>query len=151
MSGTRREIETLLREAGLRPTPQRISLGSILFARGNRHLTAEMLHREATDAKAFVSLATVYTTLTQFAEAGLLRRIAVDRATKYFDTNTSHHHHFVAEGGNLLCDISDADVVVSEMPIPPGGYEIARIDVIIRLRAKKTLESGSCSAILPQS
>ena len=136
MSGTCRGVETLLREAGLRPTDQRISLGSVVFAKGNRHITAGMLHREAADADAVVSLATVYNTLRQFADAGLLRRIAVDRGIKYFDTNTSHHHHFLAEGGALLCDISDTDVILSGMPIPPEGYEIARIDIVVRLRAK---------------
>jgi Fur family transcriptional regulator, iron response regulator len=136
MSGTCRDVEALLREVGLRPTDQRISLGAVLFAKGNRHITADMLHREATDAKAIVSLATVYNTLRQFADAGLLRRVAVDRGIKYFDTNTSHHHHFLAEGGGLLCDISETDVVVSEMPSAPEGYEIARIDIVVRLRVK---------------
>jgi Fur family iron response transcriptional regulator len=125
----------LLRRAGLRPTRQRISLGSILFAKGNRHLTAEMLYREATEAKAVVSLPTVYNTLRQFTEAGLLRRIAVDGRIAYFDTNSSHHHHFLVEGGNLLSDIPDADVIVSDMPVPPEGYEVARIDVLVRLVA----------------
>lgn len=136
MSGTCRDVVTLLREAGLRPTEQRIALGSVLFAKGNRHITADLLHREATGANAPVSLATVYNTLRQLADAGLLRRVAVDRGIKYFDTNTSHHHHFLAEGGTLLCDISDTDVIISEMPIPPEGYEIARIDIVVRLRVK---------------
>jgi Fur family iron response transcriptional regulator len=135
MASTCHYVETLLRGAGLRSTRQRISLGSILFAKGNRHLTAEMLYREATEAKAVVSLATVYNTLRQFTEAGLLRRVAVDGRIAYFDTNSSHHHHFLVEGGNLLSDIPDADVIVSEMPIPPEGYEIARIDVLVRLVA----------------
>jgi Fur family iron response transcriptional regulator len=126
----------LLRQAGLRSTEQRIALGSVLFAKGNRHITADMLHREATDANALVSLATVYNTLRQFADAGLLCRVAVDRGIKYFDTNTSHHHHFLAEGGGLLCDISETDVILSEMPVPPEGYEIARIDIVVRLRVK---------------
>src|SRR4051794_22688054 len=137
MSGRRGDVAMLLREAGLRPTDQRICLGTVLFAKGNRHVTADMLHREATDANALVSLATVYNTLRQFADAGLLRRIAVDRGIKYFDTNTSHHHHFLADGGGLLCDISDTEVMLSEVPVPPEGYEIARIDIVVRLRAKK--------------
>jgi Fur family iron response transcriptional regulator len=126
----------LLRQAGLRPTEQRISLGSVLFAKGNRHITADMLHREASDTKALVSLATVYNTLRQFADAGLLRRVTVDRGIKYFDTTTSHRHHFLAEGGGLLCDISETEVILSEMPVPPEGYEIARIDIVVRLRVK---------------
>lgn len=135
MAGTCHDVETLLRGIGLRPTRQRILLGSILFAKGNRHVTAEMLYREATEAKAGVSLATVYNTLHQFTEAGLLRRVAVDGPVTYFDTNLLHHHHFLVPGGSLLSDIADADVIVSELPIPPEGYEVARIDVLVRLVA----------------
>jgi hypothetical protein len=36
-----------LRHAGLRPTRQRVGLGWLLFARGDRHVTAEMLYEEA--------------------------------------------------------------------------------------------------------
>ena len=37
----------LLKGAGLRPTRQRVALASLLFARGNRHISAELLHEEA--------------------------------------------------------------------------------------------------------
>jgi Fur family transcriptional regulator, iron response regulator len=33
-----------LRRVGLRPTRQRISLGWLLFGKGDRHITAEMLY-----------------------------------------------------------------------------------------------------------
>jgi Fe2+ or Zn2+ uptake regulation protein len=59
----------MLRDVGLRPTRQRMALGWILFAKGDRHLTAEMLYEEATKAKVPVSLATVYNTLHQFTES----------------------------------------------------------------------------------
>ena len=68
----------MLRTVGLRPTRQRMALGWILFAKGDRHLTAEMLFDEATRSRIPVSLATVYNTLHQFTEAGLLRQLVVD-------------------------------------------------------------------------
>ena len=61
---------------------------------------------------------------------------AVDGSKTYFDTNVSQHHHFFIEGENDLLDIPDADVVVGRTPIPPEGYEIARVDVVVRLRRK---------------
>ena len=73
-----------LRQARLRPTRQRIALGWLLFGRGNRHLTAEMLFEEARAAKLPVSLATVYNTLHQFTAAGLLREIAVEGGARLF-------------------------------------------------------------------
>ena len=81
--------KAMLRQVGLRPTRQRMALGWILFAKGDRHLTAEMLYEEATKAKVPVSLATVYNTLHQFTEVGLLRQVAVDGSKTYFDTNVS--------------------------------------------------------------
>jgi Fur family transcriptional regulator, iron response regulator len=131
-----RDVKSMLRDVGLRPTRQRMALGWILFGKGDRHITAEMLYEEATKAKVPVSLATVYNTLHQFTDVGLLRQVAVDGSKTYFDTNVSQHHHFFVEGENDLLDIPDTDVVVGRTPIPPEGYEVARIDVVVRLRRK---------------
>jgi Fur family iron response transcriptional regulator len=95
-----------------------------------------MLYEEATRAKVPVSLATVYNTLHQFTDVGLLRQVAVDGSKTYFDTNTTSHHHFFVEGENALVDIPDAEKIVGKMPDAPAGYEVARIDVVVRLRRK---------------
>ena len=131
-----RNVKAMLRDAGLRPTRQRIALGTLLFGKGDRHVTAEMLYEEANAAKLPVSLATVYNALHQFTDLGLLRQVAVDGSKSYFDTNASLHHHFFVEGENALLDIPDSEVVVGQPPTPPEGYEIARIDVVVRLRRK---------------
>jgi len=131
------DVKAMLRQVHLRPTRQRMALGWILFGKGDRHLTAEMLYEEATRAKVPVSLATIYNTLHQFTEVGLLRQVAVDGANKaYFDTNVSAHHHFFLEGEDALLDIPGAEVIVGKTPTPPEGYEIARIDVVVRLKRK---------------
>jgi Fur family transcriptional regulator, iron response regulator len=130
------DAKAKLRAAGLRPTRQRMALGWILFAKGHRHVTAEMLYEEANHAKVSVSLPTVYNTLHQFTEVGLLRQVAVDGSKTYFDTNNSEHHHFFIEDHDLL-DIPSSDVVVGKAPVAPEGYEIARIDVVVRLRRQR--------------
>jgi Fur family iron response transcriptional regulator len=130
------DVKARLREVGLRPTRQRMALGWMLFGKGDRHITAEMLYEEATKAKVPVSLATVYNTLHQFTDVGLLRQVAVDGSKTYFDTNSTPHHHFFIEDENMLMDIPGTDVLVGAAPVPPEGYEIARIDVVVRLRRK---------------
>ncbi|QCK84646.1 transcriptional repressor [Phreatobacter aquaticus] len=130
------DVRSMLREVGLRPTRQRMALGWILFAKGDRHVTAEMLFDEAAKARVPVSLATVYNTLHQFTEAGLLREIAVDGSKAYFDTNLSDHHHFIVEGETTVFDIPGSNVAVDRLPATPDGYEIARVDVVVRLRRK---------------
>jgi Fur family iron response transcriptional regulator len=128
------DVRSMLRKVGLRPTRQRMELGWILFAKGDRHLTAEMLFEEASKARVPVSLATVYNTLNQFTEVGLLRQVAVDGSKTYFDTNVSDHHHFFVEDANALVDIPSAKVMVSDLPEALEGYEIDRVEVVVRLR-----------------
>jgi Fur family transcriptional regulator, iron response regulator len=132
------QLRGKLRRANLRPTRQRIALGWLLFGKGDRHVTAEALYEEAIGMKVPVSLATVYNTLHQFTEAGLLNEIAVDGSRTYFDTNISPHHHFLIEETNALVDIPHGVVSVADLPIAPEGTEIARVDVIVRLRKAPT-------------
>lgn len=117
----------------MRPTRQRLALARLLFENGDRHITAEALHEEALRANVSVSLATVYNTLHQFTAAGLLREIMVDGARSYFDTNVDEHHHFFFEGSGRLQDIPAESVVVSELPPPPDGTAVSRVDVIVRV------------------
>lgn len=126
-------ITNKLRMAGLRPTRQRIALGSLLFATGDRHVSAEMLHAEAQAAGEQISLATVYNTLHQFTEVGLLRELAIDGNKAFFDTNTSNHNHFYIETRGELIDIPSNGVRVDGLPEPPEGMRISHIDVVVRL------------------
>ena len=130
------DVNEMLQAVGLRPTRQRMALGWLLFGKGARHLTAEMLYEEASQAKVPVSLATVYNTLNQLTEAGLLRQVSVDGSKTYFDTNVSDHHHFYLENNHELVDIPMTEVAVGAMPDIPEGYEISRIDMVVRLRKK---------------
>ena len=123
-----------LREAGLRPTRQRVELAGVLFQSGDRHVTAESLHDEVANAGVKVSLATVYNTLHQFTEAGLLRQVIVDAARSYFDTNTGDHQHFFVEKEGLLIDIPGESIAVAGVPTPPAGLSVDRVDVVVRVR-----------------
>jgi Fur family iron response transcriptional regulator len=130
----------LLRAAKLRPTRQRLALARLLFDKGDRHVSAEQLHGEALAAAVPVSLATVYNTLHQFIEAGLLREVVVNSGRSYFDTNVTDHHHFFFEDSGRLLDIPGERIGVTGLPTPPEGAAIRRVDVIIRVER----EDGSC-------
>lgn len=131
------DVTGMLRDAGLRPTRQRVALAELLYSRGNRHISAEVLHEEAILANVPVSLATVYNTLHQFTEVGLLREVAVEGTKTYFDTNTSEHHHFFLEDENRVIDIPDSGLTLDNLPVPPEGMEISRVEVVVRLRKKQ--------------
>lgn len=127
-------LTAVLRMAGLRPTRQRVALAELLFGGAHRHVSAEQLHGEASTANVNVSLATVYNTLHQFHEAGLLREVAIDAARSYFDTDTSDHHHFYVEDEQRMIDIPADAVEFKALPKAPDGMEVAHVDVVIRVR-----------------
>ncbi|MEM1371525.1 MAG: iron response transcriptional regulator IrrA [Pseudomonadota bacterium] len=137
MSEQNQPIAERLRNAGLRPTRQRVALGDLLFASGDRHVTAENLHAEAVDAGECVSLATVYNTLHQFQRAGLLREIAIDGAKTVFDTNTSNHTHYYLEDEGVVMDIPADNIRIDGLPTPPEGTHISHIDIVVRLARTK--------------
>jgi len=126
-------LKALLRQAGLRPTRQRMALASMFFNQGNRHITAESAYSEAQMAGVEVSLATVYNALHTFTRKGLLREISIESSRSYFDTNTEEHHHFYFEKSGKLKDISPENIQISRLPEAPDGMDVTRVDVVIRI------------------
>ncbi|MDB5473926.1 MAG: transcriptional repressor [Devosia sp.] len=127
-------LTAVLRMAGLRPTRQRVALAELLFGGPHRHVSAEQLHGEAGEAHVNVSLATIYNTLHQFHQAGLLREVAVDASRSYFDTDTSDHHHFYVEDEQRMIDIPASAVEFAALPAAPQGMKVSHVDVVIRVR-----------------
>lgn len=99
-------------------------------------MTADALAVEAQAARISASLATVYNVLNLFAQVGLVRSLPIEGAKTVFDTNTSDHSHFFFEDTGEVCDISAREVKLAGDIEPPDGYEIVRVDVVVRLRPK---------------
>lgn len=129
----------IVRDAGLRPTRQRIALAQLIFGNGDRHVCAEMLGIEAANARLNISMATIYNTLHQFTDAGLLRSLALDGTRLWFDTNTSNHHHFYCERSGELRDIPDDALAIGALPELPEDMELAGVNVTIRLRPRQNV------------
>ena len=106
----------ILRSAKMRPTTQRMNLVKLLFSQGDRHVLPEELYREATSAGIHLSLATVYNTLRQFKEVGIIKEIIAGSGKTFFDTNVLPHYHiFFEKTGKLVNLMSDMiDVKLSE-------------------------------------
>ncbi len=130
-----------LGQAKLRPTRQRLALAELLIGDGqNRHVTAESLFAAAKKTDVGVSLATVYNTLRAFCDAGLMQEVTVDGSKSYFDTNTHDHPHFFWENDGRLTDAPAEELRIASLPNAPDGYEIASVDVVIRLRGRDTAD-----------
>jgi Fur family iron response transcriptional regulator len=127
-------IRARLRDAGLRPTRQRMLLGWMLFAKGHRHVCAETLYEEAINSGVHLSLATVYNTLRQFSDANLIRQVPTGAGKAYFDTNTNPHHHYLVDGEETMLDVAGEEIALTSPPKAPPGFEVSGVDVIVRLR-----------------
>ena len=132
---TEQRCAAWLTKGDLRPTRQRMTLASLLVGDGeNRHVTAESLFASAADMGEKVSLATVYNTLRAFCDAGLMNEVTVDGSRGYFDTRMDDHPHFYWEDTQQLTDAPAEELKISGLPKAPDGMQVARVDVVIRLK-----------------
>ncbi len=127
-----RLVRDKLRAVDLRPTRQRVSIASLLFVAGDRHVTAEQVFAEAQALKMPLSRATVYNTLHQFADAGLVREIALYGSKVWYDTKTGSHCHYYDEDHSVLFDM-EQDVTHQLQLKAPKGKRIVGVDVIVRV------------------
>ena len=126
---------TKLREAGLRPTKQRVKICEVLFNREKTfHFTINDLAKKiSNELNEKISLATVYNTVHAFQKKGYLKEISINSDKSYFDTNTSSHHHFYDEDTHELidCDKDDIDSIRVNKNIT--RKKINSIEVLIRV------------------
>ncbi len=137
-------VSDKLKQANLRPTRQRMVIGERLWSGENRHVTAEQLHTECKEAHSPVSMATVYNTVHQFVDAGLLKEVVVASGSSYFDTNTEPHHHFYYEDSGMLEDIAAEEIAIPSIPKPAiADGKVQSIEVIIRVSGDSAPQSAA--------
>ena len=124
-----------LREAGLRPTKQRVKICEILFNREKTfHFTVNDLAKKISeDSNQKFSLATVYNTVHAIHKKGYLKEIAINSDKSYFDTNTSDHHHFYDEDTNELIDCDQNDIDSINIKNNITGKKINSVEVLIKV------------------
>ena len=129
-----------LRSSGLRPTKQRVKICEVLFNTDKTfHFTInELVTRISKVSDDKISLATVYNTVHSFKKKGYLKEIPINSDQSYFDTNTSHHHHFYDEGQKNLIDIDDADVDPVKINTKIPGKRIKSVEVLVKVEDDKS-------------
>ena len=126
---------TKLREAGLRPTKQRVKICEVLLNREKTfHFTInELAEKISNDLNEKISLATVYNTVHNFQKKGYLKEIAINSDKSYFDTNTSIHHHFFDEDTNELIDCEENNIDTINIKNNYTGKKINSVEVLIKV------------------
>ncbi len=125
-------LRRLLERAGIRSTAQRLGLARLLFGGPDRHVAARDLYVEAVQAGLGVSLATVYNTLGQFVQAGLLAEVTIDADRTYFDTHVQPHGHVYDETTGQLRDVTMPELV---LPADVDPDQMVRTDLLFRIRS----------------
>lgn len=127
-----------LRSVGLPVTQQRIEIARVLFAHPV-HLSADQVLERVRVQAPDTSRATVYNTLRLFCEKKLVRELIVDRDRAVFDSNATAHHHLYDVDTGQVSDLADDALQVSGVPpLLPPGLELEQIDVIVRVRSKRS-------------
>ena len=121
---------------GIRPTKQRRILAKLLFEKGKRHVSAEALYDEVRKDDRKISLATVYNTLKQFTDIGLLREINIDQKKSIYCTNHDPHYHLYIEDENKIIDSPKKNIDLN-IPQIPACLSLHNIDVIVRINTLK--------------
>ena len=124
-----------LRQAGLRPTKQRVKICEILFIREKTfHFTINDLAKKISeDFNEKISLATVYNTVHALQKKGYLKEIAINSDKSYFDTNTSAHHHFYDEDTHELIDCDQSNIDSINIKNNITGKKINSVEVLIKV------------------
>jgi Fur family peroxide stress response transcriptional regulator len=116
------EIGRLLRERGLRVTPQRVAICGRLLERHD-HFTPHQLHEALRSQFPSLSPNTVYLTLSQLESVGLVRRVHI-AGHSVFDSNTGVHDHLHCECCGRVQDLPPR----RGRPPRPGGAGAWRIE-----------------------
>ncbi|EDZ60695.1 ferric uptake regulator family protein [Candidatus Pelagibacter sp. HTCC7211] len=124
-----------LRETGLRPTKQRVKICEVLFKREKTfHFTInELVKKISEENNEKISLATVYNTVHAFKKKGYLKEITLNNDSTYFDTNTSHHHHFYDKTTKELIDLNDEDVEKIQINKILPGKKISSVEILVKV------------------
>ena len=130
----------ILEKNGIRATKQRRVLAKLIFDKGKRHLSAENLFDEVKKEERKISMATIYNTLKQFTNLGLIKEIVVDQNKSLYCNNNQNHYHLYIEDEGKVIDIPTKNIDLN-IPSIPACLQLHKIDVIVRIRTLKDKNS----------
>jgi Fur family peroxide stress response transcriptional regulator len=116
MSMTEKKARFRFKESGLKLTPQRAAIFSILEGNSS-HPSAEDIHRELRRDYPNTSLATVYNTLESLKELDLIKEVTIDSERRHFDPDASSHHHVICVRCRRIEDVYEELPRVTRLPL----------------------------------
>jgi Fur family peroxide stress response transcriptional regulator len=130
------QLCTQLRAQGRRVTPQRRAIIQVLLD-DHSHPTAEQVLTRVRSVMPDLSPATVYNTLHELEEIGMLQGLDLGLGERHYDIKTSHHAHLVCIGCGRVEDVSYDPNSATPLPEHTHGFQVVDCSIIFR---------GYCSA-----
>ena len=139
-----KQFENALRDEGVRITRQRTALIEVL-AESHDHPDADELHRRAREKDPSVSLATVYRTLSQLEEMGLVHRhVFAGESARYETSDLPHHDHIINLDTGKITEFRSAEIEkIQERIAREHGLEIIHHRLELYCRPLKDRSNGS--------
>ncbi|BBN59866.1 ferric iron uptake transcriptional regulator [Hydrogenovibrio marinus] len=123
-----------LKKVGLKVTLPRLKVLEILETQSEEHhLTAEDVYKILIEQGEEVGLATVYRVLTQFEQAGIVRRLNFENNISVFELDTGDNHdHLVCIKSGRVKEFVDPIIEERIQEIAKEkGYELASHSLVI--------------------
>lgn len=98
------ELTAILKEHGLKVTPQRLSIFKMLRST-KAHPSAEVIYKALQEEHPTMSLATVYKTLDTFVQHGLVQQLNVGEDSYRYDADISAHSHIQCTKCKCVMDL----------------------------------------------
>jgi Fur family iron response transcriptional regulator len=130
-----------LRDHGLLPTRPRRMIARHILGEA-RHFTADELMGELQQSGCRCARATVYNTLNEFVEQGLLQVLHVDSGRAIYDTVTAPHAHIYNVDTGELFDLDPEQAWIHNLPPLPAGTSLEGVQLVFRVSEKSLAGEG---------
>ena len=129
---------TDLRAVGLKVTLPRLKILEILEGNEDRHLSAEDIYKDLLKHDEDIGLATVYRVLTQFEQAGLVKRHHFEDGHAVFELDRGEHHdHMVdVDSGAVIEFVNDEIESLQHEIARQHGFDIVGHSLVLYVRAR---------------
>ena len=135
------EVADLLRPLGIRLTPQRLAIAEVVINSAD-HPTVRDIFERVRAFFPYVTIATVYSTLSTLEAAGIVRELPFSRQSRY-DANLDPHANLVCIGCDTVIDADVGRETVTELE------RIISTDAGFHVASQRVDFYGWCSGCTP--
>ena len=128
---TQKQLVAKLRPLGIRLTPQRLAIAEVVVNSAD-HPSVKQIYERVQAFFPYVTIATVYSTLTMLEQAGVVRELPFQRQSRY-DSSLEPHANLVCLGCSTVVDADvgqETVVELGELVARETDFEVAsqRVD-----------------------